>query len=99
MKTFKITFDNTAINDCQTIIVQDDEYILDSAEKKGIKIPFSCRTGSCATCVAKVKYGSVDQPEQSFLDDSQLQEGYILPCVSFPKSDLVLETNAEESLY
>jgi len=40
----------------------------------------------------------VDQSEQSFLDASQMAEGYVLTCVAYPKSDLVLETDSMDDL-
>lgn len=77
----------------------DTEYILDAAEDAGVPLPYSCRAGACSSCVAKVIAGEVDQSDQSFLDDEQLEEGYALLCVSYPKTDVVVKPDMESELY
>jgi ferredoxin len=68
-----------------------DRSLLLSAEQGGIDWPSSCRNGTCRTCIGKLEQGSVRyEIEWPGLSSEEKAEGYVLPCVAFPCSDLVL---------
>ncbi|CAG7911610.1 unnamed protein product [Brassica rapa] len=81
------------------IEVNEDSCILESAENAGMELPYSCRSGTCGTCCGKIVSGKVDQSLGTFLDEEQIQKGYILTCIAQPREDCVVYTHKQTDLY
>ena len=84
----------------ETFECGEDTIILDGLEEAGLDHQSSCRSGACSSCAMKIVEGTVNQEEQTFLDEEQMEEGYVLTCVAYPTSDeITLLTEQEENLY
>jgi len=76
------------------VIVEWDgrfESLLELAEEKGIDIESACRQGFCGTCKTRLLSGKVDMEITDGLEDEDLKQNLILPCVARPKSNIVLD--------
>jgi ring-1,2-phenylacetyl-CoA epoxidase subunit PaaE len=65
---------------------QGDETLLDGAIRAGIDVRYSCKSGVCATCRAKLLDGKVDMDANYALEDYEIARGFILTCQSYPVS-------------
>lgn len=75
-----------------TFDVLSDETLLRAAERSGLRLPGSCRNGTCRTCMCRLLEGRIRyEIEWPGLSAEEKRDGYILPCVAFPESNLVIE--------
>jgi len=70
----------------------DSLTILEAAGFADLRLPRSCRNGTCRTCICKMTAGQVRYTiEWPGLSREEKQEGYILPCVAIAETDVVIE--------
>tara|TARA_B100000945_G_scaffold243990_1_gene200227 strand:- start:134 stop:508 length:375 start_codon:yes stop_codon:yes gene_type:complete len=98
-KTFKVTIKNIKTGKIYQEEVSSDEYILKEFEKKGLKLPFSCRNGCCTSCAVKVTSGKLKQPEAMGVSQALKDKGYALLCVAKATEDLIVETTYYDEVY
>jgi ferredoxin len=98
---FSVTLVNEAQGLNQTIMVGEDELILDVAEEAGIDLPYSCRAGSCFDCLGVLREGTVEQSDKalSFLKPDELKAGYVLLCSATPTSNCTFLTHQSEEVF
>ena len=69
---------------------KDDPSILDAASSAGLEVPFSCTSGVCGTCRAKLVEGRVRMTRNFALDRADLAAGFVLTCQSHPLTERVV---------
>ncbi|MDB5896592.1 MAG: ferredoxin [Ramlibacter sp.] len=69
-----------------------DRSLLASANAGGLDLPSSCRNGSCRTCLKPLHAGTVHYriPWPGLLPEERHSGAWVLPCVAFPSSDVVI---------
>ena len=73
--------------------------VLDAANRSGIDLPSSCRNGTCRTCLCQLRSGQVAyRIEWPGLSLEEKRDNYILPCVAYAVSDLVIEQGSARNI-
>jgi ferredoxin len=73
----------------ESFAASEDRPLLQSALDAGLDVPSSCRNGTCRTCMQRLVSGRVRyRIEWPGLTPDEKEEGWILPCVAYPQSDL-----------
>jgi ferredoxin len=85
-----------------TVTVSENQTVLEAAYDQGVDLPCSCYSGVCTTCAAQLLSGEVDQSQGMGVGGMGAEldsKGYVLLCVSYPKSDLEIVTEKESEVY
>lgn len=98
-KTYTVKVRDRSTGKEHIVRVPEDQYILQTAEQQNAHLPFLCRNGACTSCAVKIIAGELAQPEAMGLSPNLKEQGYALLCVSYPRSDLEVETQEEDEVY
>ena len=72
------------------IPMNSEKSLLEQLLDEGHEAPFSCTSGSCMTCMAKLKEGKVFQLDEGILDEDNIKALEILTCQCYPLSKKVV---------
>jgi ferredoxin-NADP reductase len=78
----------------RTMIVRPGQTLLEAGLAAGMPMPFSCAMGGCAECRCKLVEGSVVMEEPNCLTTEEREQGFVLACVSRPRTTVKLEVPA-----
>lgn len=70
-----------------TVPVAAGQTVLEAALGAGLRPNYSCQSGVCGSCKARLKQGKVHMRAQMALDDQDVAKGEILTCQSVPQTD------------
>ncbi|MFD4604695.1 2Fe-2S iron-sulfur cluster-binding protein [Streptomyces sp. NPDC058464] len=68
----------------RTVPQRAGETLLQSARRAGFTPPFSCESGDCATCMARLTDGEAKMRVNNALEPDEIAEGYVLTCQAEP---------------
>jgi 2Fe-2S type ferredoxin len=89
-------FEVEFVKEGETIELANNKTILESGEDHGWDLPYACRQGSCVSCAGQIQDGPSEEyvvhDNQQMLDDGELDDGYTLTCVAYPRASFSIET-------
>ncbi|MEL7341156.1 MAG: 2Fe-2S iron-sulfur cluster-binding protein, partial [Bacteroidota bacterium] len=83
-------YDVTFLPSDRTITGRAGETILNISERADVNIDYSCRSGTCGLCKAKLVFGEVLMEIDDALEEDEIDEGFILTCQSYPRTEIVI---------
>lgn len=81
------------------IELQADESVLQALIRSGIDTPYSCESGCCQTCMLQAEDGELPAESQASLIGKLRSQGYFLPCVCHPQTDIYLRSEEADNIY
>ena len=80
----------------ETVELSNDQPILEQGEEEGWDLPYACRQGQCVSCAGRIADGPsedfVEHDNQQMLEEAEIDDGYTLTCVAYPRDSFSLET-------
>jgi 2Fe-2S type ferredoxin len=81
----------------ETIELAENKTVLEQGEDHGWDLPYACRQGQCVSCAGQITDGGSSEDyvvhnDQQMLGEAEIDDGYTLTCVAYPKADFTIET-------
>jgi 2Fe-2S type ferredoxin len=80
----------------ETVELSNDQPILEQGEDEGWDLPYACRQGQCVSCAGRIADGPsedfVEHDNQQMLEEAEIDDGYTLTCVAYPRDSFSIET-------
>lgn len=90
-------FEVEFVKEGKTVEVANNETLLEAGEDEGWDMPYACRQGQCVSCAGQITDGPSEEyvvhDNQQMLEGAELEEGYTLTCVAYPREEFSIETN------
>ncbi|WP_101294014.1 2Fe-2S iron-sulfur cluster-binding protein [Halegenticoccus soli] len=84
------------VKEGETIELANNQTILEQGEEHGWDLPYACRQGQCVSCAGRITDGPAEDyvvhDNQQMLDEGELDDGYTLTCVAYPRASFSIET-------
>lgn len=91
MAVMSETFRVTLLPGGETFTAAADQSLMLAGLAAGLTLPWSCRTGTCRTCIARLVQGRIEHRiPWPGLSAEEKADGFILPCVAEARSDVTL---------
>lgn len=79
----------------ETFPAASGETVLEAAARAGIRLPYDCRSGTCAECVGQVIEGSIEHRRlPRALEPEDEEDDYALLCIAVPQADCRVRTGS-----
>ncbi len=84
----------------KTFSTKSDESVLEAAGRQGVKLPYSCKNGTCGNCKARLISGTISYPAHPplGLDENEIADGDVLLCQAVADSDLLIAVREIEAI-
>jgi len=82
-----------------TYAAENGESVLETLQRHGADIPYSCEKGTCLTCLVKADSGDIPADARKNLTPALAGQGFLLACMCRPKGDIVLESADDAVIY
>lgn len=89
----EITYDGAAYS------CENEETVLEALLRQDADIPYSCKKGTCLSCMVRVTDGEIPEEARQNLTPALIEQGYFLACMCQPTDGLTVSSADEEAIY